>query len=244
MNPLAAHRLATLGCVLVGMVASWQLSAALAPQRGVIAVPAPPAKLMVRFEQAPSQAAAAPAETAAAQTDAVLPLNTAVAPPEKKPVRPPPSPAEPTAAVATSPAAVELLELTQPSVTAAAPVRARPQLPLIGAEAPSAPQALGTLSEAPPVPSEVPEFQSVLAEFETPGGPVLVLAALVNDQGVVVDTRIVVPSNAPLKDITLTLSMTNTQWTTIDPPMLPGEYRWFELRIDHLLEFRRQSNLP
>ncbi|WP_290783480.1 hypothetical protein, partial [Arenimonas sp.] len=78
-------------------------------------------------------------------------------------------------------------------------------MPLINAE--PAPLWPAPLEMAPSIPENVPAPPSVLASLETPGGHVLVVAALVNDAGMVVDSKLLVPSGAPLKDITMTLSL-------------------------------------
>jgi hypothetical protein len=114
-------------------------------------------------------------------------------------------------------------------------------VPAIATEPPL--RQLGPLG-APPLPSDVPEFRSGLAAFEKPGGDVLVLALLVNELGIVVDSSIVVPSQLALQDLALTWSYIGKQWAQIDPPLLQGEYRWFEIRVDHFLEMQRKSVLP
>jgi len=197
--------------------------------------PSPPqAKVMFR-------AAAAPLVPApdVVKTEAVLPLKVEL-PVESspRPKRPPPSPTIPTSATA-----------PETESTAALPSLVQPPLPtpVTGAELsaglPVIGQAVGPV-EGPPVPSDIPEFRSVLAQFEKPGGDIAVIAVLVNDASVVVDVILVVPSNRALEDITLTLSQMGQRWDAIDPPLLPGEYRWLELRINQATLFQPQVLLP
>ena len=195
-----------------------------------------PAKVSVRLQPA----AGTPAPAKPAPTNAILPLRT------DKPVAPkrpkaPPAPQTPLAAVALDEPAPPLPTISQPPLTVAPPMAAV-GMPLIETNAP--PLWPAPPDAAPSIPSDVPPPPSVLASLETPGGHVLVVAALVNDAGVVVDSRLLVPSGAPLKDITMTLQLVGQTWADIDPPMLAGEFRWFELRIDHTLELRRELNLP
>lgn len=88
----------------------------------------------------------------------------------------------------------------------------------------------GQTATAPPAPSDLPQF--ALAGVERPGGSILVLGIKVNDQGQVVDAVIVVPSYAPLTDIGLLMAYKQQTFTELKPPLLPGEHRWLEVRLD------------
>ncbi len=84
-----------------------------------------------------------------------------------------------------------------------------------------------------------------LAAVEKAGGEVLVLALLINDLGVVEDTSIVVPSRYALGDMSMALAYRGQKWVQLDPPMMPSERRWLELRIDHAgKDPTRGDNLP
>lgn len=198
---------------------------------------------------APAPAPEAPVPVT--KTEAVLPLKTdkpVAATPRSKPSKVLPTPTGPTSAVA--PESVhefvstqDLPTLSQPPLAPPKPLAAQAELPMLGPQAPSL-GLPGAGEDKPPVPSDIPEFKSTLAQFEKPGEGVLVLALLVNDVGIVVDSAIVVPSKFALSDLTVTFSYLGKAWTDINPPMVPGEYRWFELRIDQLLALRRDAVLP
>lgn len=65
---------------------------------------------------------------------------------------------------------------------------------------------------------------------EQPGGPVLVLAVLLDRHGHVHNAQIMVPSGNPLGDLTRLLSLPGT--TLSDVPSIPaGQKRWIELRF-------------
>lgn len=183
------------------------------------------------------------------KTNAVLPLKTDKPVAAKKPkvVKAVPSPMSKNSALVQDsvtpppPSAPMLLTLEQPAFPTWRPGASLEGIPGVAATPPTFESApLGP----PPMPSEIPEFRSSLAAFEQPGGDIVVLALLVNEGGIVVDTRIVVPSQLGLQDLGIAYSYVGKQWVEIDPPMLPGEYRWFELRIDHILHLQRQSLLP
>ena len=88
--------------------------------------------------------------------------------------------------------------------------------------------------EAPPVPgADILPGTFKLLGVEKPGGDVLVLGVLVNDQGQTEQVVIVVPSKYTLGDIGLMLGHQRKHWPDLIPPLLPGEKRWLELRFDH-----------
>jgi hypothetical protein len=86
---------------------------------------------------------------------------------------------------------------------------------------------------APPAPPE-PGAQEEAPRFaERPGGSVLVMEVWVNDRGEVVDARIAVPSAFPLDDFGHLLLERRARWSALVPPLLPGEVRRIERRIDY-----------
>lgn len=96
---------------------------------------------------------------------------------------------------------------------------------------PNLPRSSG---EAPPVPgADILPGTFKLLGVEKPGGDVLVLGVLVNDQGQTEQVVIVVPSKYTLGDIGLMLGHQRKHWPDLIPPLLPGEKRWLELRFDH-----------
>lgn len=122
-------------------------------------------------------------------------------------------------AVTQAPASTELPTLAQPAIVPVATVVE--SLPPLLPPVPS-----GAL---PPLPPEV-ELQTYVEE---PGGSVLVLELTVDDRGMVVDTRILVPSSNALSDLTLALATQGQYWKNIEPPLLPGERRRLELRVPY-----------
>ncbi|MDO9177049.1 MAG: hypothetical protein Q7U16_01800 [Agitococcus sp.] len=88
----------------------------------------------------------------------------------------------------------------------------------------------------PPVPTgELPPLPvtSTATSADVPGGSVLVLEMFLNDEAVVVDARILVPSANALSDLALTFSALGQKWTGIAPPLQQGERRRLELRIPY-----------
>lgn len=174
-------------------------------------------------------------------SDAILPLKTATAAPQKstpKPSRPSsvvaPTPVAPPAAQDPPVAPPSLPTLEQPSLAAPGPTGTTQTLPPLAT------------SEVPPMPGAQPSMPNfALAAVEKPGGEVLVLALLINDLGVVEETSIIVPSRYALGDVSMALSYRGQKWVQLDPPMMPGERRWLELRIDHAgKDPARGDNLP
>lgn len=232
------------------------------------------ARVTVRAAAAPEtpvQPSAPGLDPTKAKTQAVLPLKTTEPlPTPAKPQRPKPQeptlpPVGETSATGGSPDAPlerflqnPLPQIAQPPLSVPRAKNETQALPRLGeavpalneqAQSPDQPASPGLASSgspgaAPPVPSAIPEFKSALAQFEKAGGDVLVLALLVNDAGVVVDSRIVVNSSLGLQDLAAALTYLGKQWQDIQPPMLPGEYRWFEVRIDQLRELQRGATLP
>lgn len=242
--------LSKLAAAAAGLLAAWSLSEALAPSLKPQWPIANPARVSFKAAPAPAPQPATPKPSESpAPTDAVLPLRVPDAPPPvAKPKKTPSSAAS--SAVATAQTPPVLSEQDNSSVLPAQAFTDLVQPALPGQLEQANPGGIPLLGQppadasAPPVPSAVPEFRSVLAQFEKPGADVVVVAVLVNDQGVVVDSFIVVPSRYPLNDLTATFTQIGKQWTAIDPPMVPGEFRWFELRIDQLLAIRRDALIP
>ena len=89
------------------------------------------------------------------------------------------------------------------------------------------------VQEAPPAPPNVDEDPFSGEVFaDKPGGNILILGLLIDDHGKVLDNRILVPSNAPLLDLSALYASRDQTWKDIFPPMLPGEQRWIQQRID------------
>lgn len=248
MRAATKTRLGKLAAAAAGIVAAWSMSEALAPALKPQWPTAAPARVSFKAAPAPEPVTAKQAESPV-PTDAVLPLRVPDAPPPvAKPKKIPSNAANSAvASTQTSPVLPEqevspvlpaqtFPDLVQPALPGQLAEKSTGGIPLLGQTPADA--------SAPPVPSAVPEFRSVLAQFEKPGADVVVVAVLVNDQGVVVDSFIVVPSRYPLNDLTATFTQIGKQWTAIDPPMVPGEFRWFELRIDQLLALRRDALIP
>ncbi len=210
-------------CWVMGAVAAWALHSALQPPPPQLKLSMSKARMSVRSAPAAPAAAAAPLPPLP-QTPHILPLRTEKAAPQKSTVKQTAPLAKPAAEPVVVPPvpAAELPKLEQPvfaGPVAQPPVTELPRIP--GSEAPPMPGA-------EPVPGT---FQ--LAAVEKPGGDILVLGVLVNDQGVVEETLIVVPSRFALGDIGMALGYRGQRWSQLDPPMEPGTKRWLELRIDH-----------
>lgn len=126
----------------------------------------------------------------------------------------------------------ELMTLAQPSRVA------RAQL-----EAEALPRVLPPVLEEG-IPSAPDELSDAWDYPETPGGNVLVLELYVNDQGLVVDAKIAVPSYDGLSDLALHSAALGQRWTDLDPPMRPGELRRLELRIPYTTNDKRFNPLP
>lgn len=92
------------------------------------------------------------------------------------------------------------------------------------------------LADLPPIPAQVtdtPELSEFTRSFnDTPGGDIVVLGLLLNDEGVVIDSKILLPSGYVLGDLTVALASVGQKWANLVPPLLPGEIRWIEQRID------------
>ena len=137
-----------------------------------------------------------------------------------------------------------LLTLSQPAIDA--PVKNAPiNLPRIGQDVPEAPPEAPSEASAPDALAANAASDARPATFtEKPGGPVLVLGLLLNDQDRVLDTRILVPSFNPLTDMAVSMASIGKTWTNVQPPLNPGESRWVELRIPFQDPDKPQSNLP
>lgn len=210
-------------CLLVGTMLSLSLAHGLKPAVEWLKENKP-AHVRVAVRAAAPAVTSAPAKPPQAQpTPAVLPLHTEASksvPKPKVPVQPdlavsaaaaPPAPVTP-------PEVLPLPTLTQPALTP-------PQV----ATPPTLPQIQG--SPVPPAPAE--EVVHLENYPEEPGGPVLVLQLTVNDGGVVVDSRILVPSFNQLGDLSIALAARGQRWTNLVPPLAPGEMRKLEIRIPY-----------
>lgn len=212
-------------CYLLGGVLCWALYLGLKPPPPSFKLSLTRAKMSVRAAPAPAASLSA-AATPPPATPHILPLKTDKAPPEKSTIKnavprkakqPPVVPSPVTPVIEQT-----LPTLEQPALAAPVGPRTPAALPPIqGADAPPMPGA-------EPVPGTF-----ALAAIEKPGGDVLVLGLLVNDQSVVEDVLIVVPSRYSLGDLGLALGYRGQRWLEIEPPMALGEKRWLEIRIDH-----------
>lgn len=137
-----------------------------------------------------------------------------------------------------------LLTLSQPAL--GTPVKnAAANLPRIGQDVPGAPPEAPSEASAPEAVAATAASDALPSTFtEQPGGPVLVLGLLLNDQGRVLDTRILVPSFNPLTDMAVSMASIGKTWANVQPPLNPGESRWVELRIPFQDPDKPQSNLP
>lgn len=241
----------------IGAALAISLAHLLSPKIALRLPPAPHAvKVTVRAARgAAAKVAPAPAPTSdkelRLQVDKPVPVRKA---PKPRPVAPPlhhepaPQPAPeqnaPPPTTAAPAADNSLLTLSQPAIDA--PVKnPAAHLPRIGQDVPPAPP------EAPPeAPASAAQAASAASDAlpstftEHPGGPVLVLGLLLNDQGRVLDTRILVPSFNPLTDMAVSMASIGKTWTNVQPPLNPGESRWVELRIPFQDPDKPQSNLP
>jgi hypothetical protein len=99
---------------------------------------------------------------------------------------------------------------------------------------PAAPQS--PLMIHPPAPPAPPGHEEQLEGNiypEIPGGSALVLALLVDSRGLVIATRVMVPSGYPLLDLTYKLSAIGRNMGRPDPPLKEGDTVWRELRVDY-----------
>ncbi|VTU42046.1 MULTISPECIES: hypothetical protein [unclassified Variovorax] len=241
---LTRDYLVKLGAGFAGGALSLALAHFMAPSVALI-LPKPPTPVRVSVK-APSAApvAAAPAPAPSSEKELRLKSDKPVeAPkpklkPRPKPPAPKPAPkvaedAPPAPNVAIPPS--DLPTLSQPAFPQAVPIAALPNLPAMAA----------ALEEAPEAPPEsLPEGPRAKMYPEEQGGNVLVLGLLVNDQGVVIDSDILVSSFKPLSDIAVAWASIGQKWTNLQPPLNPGETRWIELRIPFVPDTDRLKTLP
>ena len=104
--------------------------------------------------------------------------------------------------------------------------------------APVLPQVAG--APRPPMPDVPTSGESLY--LDKPGGDVLVLVLFLNDQGVVIDSSIGVPSAYPLEDLTLAWASLGQRWRDLKPPLMPGEVRRLELRVPYEKTRKKPEN--
>jgi hypothetical protein len=197
---------------------------------------APSKRAAVRLAPARQKPAAAPVQVQAVQTEQapknkLNKVSTATAAPL---VEARPEPQEKLAAAEPEPR-IELApyhSIVQPAINplstyAVVQAEALPPLPTL-AEVPEAPPD----DYAPPP----------VAYLEKSGGDVLVLGLRINDQGSVLETKILVKSYRPLEDLSWALVSLKDRFEVVDPPLKPGEFRWLEVRISYPAE--KPSLLP
>jgi hypothetical protein len=199
-------------CIGFGLVCTLEL-------RDLLNAPPPSAeprmvtrvKISARF-QAPVLAAATPTITLTTATTTVLPLRGELATPRKT---------LPTPTLKVDPAEVALVGTLAGPASTPPPLSSPPTLPVI------------VTLEAPPVPPLDPDpLSAPPADTPVPGGNTLVLGMLLDENGTVINAKVLVRSNEPLTDITLAMGYMGLRWTDFSPPMAPGERRWIEHRID------------
>ncbi len=66
-----------------------------------------------------------------------------------------------------------------------------------------------------------------------PGGYILVLALLVDSDGVITRIKVLVPSRFPLMDLNYTIWMLGARIGKPDPPIAPGHARWVTLQLKY-----------
>lgn len=249
----------------IGAALAFLLADLLAPKVALILPQAPHAtRVSVRVARA-ARPAPAPALAPVASTDKELRLNVdkpvPVQKPKPKPIARPRVEPQEKLQPARVPPSVAQPAITQPPVAnPALPSNALPTLsqPALGSPVASAVANVPRIgADTPELPPEAPpEGQTTDAAAtaasdglpasypEKVGGPVLVLGLLLNDQGRVLDTKILVPSFNPLTDIAVSMASIGKTWTNVQPPLNPGESRWVELRIPFQDPDKPQSNLP
>ena len=236
------HRTTLALCAFVGLAAALSLQFALEFRASLDFPKSGATRISVKVGVATPPRASAPSR--AVDSKERLPLKTEKAVAEK------PRHFEPSQS---QPAVEQVKEKALPvQEPAEAPVTALPVLPTLeqpqlqGAttamSAAVLPPMIGQGSPMPGAEHPVPNF--VLTSTEKPGGDILVLGVLIDDQGHVEDTRIAVPSRFALGDISMALGYLRQRWTQLDPPMMPGERRWLELRIDHAAQDPSRGVIP
>jgi hypothetical protein len=190
------------------------------------AVPSVKRSIAARFQ------ATNPITAPVASKKEVLLLSAKTSRPEK--VTPAPVPRLP--AVSSAPEALvpPLFSTNQELPTISQPALSTPSPPS-NLTLPSIPPVTG----AEQVPTLVEDPFAGKTFEDKPGGNILVLGLHVNEAGVVLETRILVPSAYVLGDVAFALASRAQRWTSLIPPLLPGETRWIEHRID-----QRYVNTP
>lgn len=199
-------------------------AAAQAP--AIVPTPAPPVVSASKADPKPVRKPVPPKEGAARK---VLPLQGEAVTP--KPSLPPEVTAEsPSMVVMNQP----LMTLSQPAMLQR-PEPTTPTLPAIpGMEAPPMPSPDESVSPMPGAyPTPLPETPDQYQYPEERFGSVLVLELKINDQGQVIDSRILVPSFNGLGDIALVMAVKGQTYKNLVPPLYPGEVRRLELRIPY-----------
>jgi hypothetical protein len=220
-------------CLGAGIWLAMALTQGLKPPVQWTPVKPHPVRVAVRVAAKPVAVKPAPTPTAAAVAPRqVLPLKVDKAPVTPKAPRPVSVPNVPVAATAP----LNTPPVANTPVVPETPMAPQPPLPTLEQPAIVAPPQVAAMplpsipsSEVPPKPPEDP----VKTYPEQPGGSVLVLELTVNDQGFVIDTRILVPSSNALGDVSLALASKGQRWTGLYPPLVPGEQRKLEIRVPY-----------
>lgn len=177
-----------------------------------VTAPAAPVRVSIR--------ASAPSESAQAQAETRLPLQTDAAPQRKQ--RTAPKQASRKRHVREAAPAPAQSEAAPPESTRALPETAPETTP--GMPSGNAPD-----NDAP-----------VLPWADAPGGDVLVLGLLIDETGLVLDTRVLVASRHALEDLTFALAMRGQRFSRVEPALAPGQTRWVPARIP----YRTDALLP
>jgi hypothetical protein len=119
----------------------------------------------------------------------------------------------------------------------APPLRAI-RAPVVGAVTDSKPladaQAQEVIKNAPAGPPAPPDHEEQLngrVYTQKPGGDTLVLALLVDAHGLVLSTKVMVPSAYPLLDMSYKLSLTGRLTDPPNPPLKDGDTVWLDLLV-------------
>lgn len=213
-HPRPVPRQVLLGCLVFGLLCAYSLHYALEASKPRRLAP-PSVRLAVSVRSAaPSVPNAQPAAPNRRAPPPILLLPHTRSAPEKSTPAPTPAPAP------------ETVEIVSPRDL---PTLEQPALPLAGTGASAVLPPIPSMG-VPPSPAEDPFANAVFGD--KPGGDIAVFGLLLDDQGFVIDSKILVPSAYSLGDMTVLYAGRGQQWRDLVPPLLPGEQRWIEQRVD------------
>lgn len=205
--------------------------------------PAPPQNIAVRFAiAAPAPAPAGTTARQAVKAPAPVPVKPK---PKRETPKPPPKPAPeplPPADVDSDSPVLPEPDTTPPVIPSTATLEVPQMLTQAPAQAPTpASDALPPLAvSAPPTtpPPGPDDPDAPVNPFPVkPYGNTVVVAFRINSDGVILDSRILVPSWNALGDMSIRLAASSNEaksirYTNINPPLQPGETRWIVLPHD------------